>query len=852
MPVLSPIRRLLLPPGSRRSKIAWLARLTIWKMREGPGPWLRAVRRGLFDALPEGTKARIVRRRLGVQDYGALQQQAGGGFDLERPSHITVVLPVYNQADMLASSIESVLAQTHANLELIVVDDGSSDGIDAVFERFANEPRVRMLRQANQKLPKALSNGFTFASGEYRSWTSADNEMEPEQLAVLLECLEQDRGVGMVFSDYIVIGEDGEALRGSTFRPQNRRSPDSAEVRLPRDCAALNVVQDNFVGPSFLYRGAAGRCAGDYAPKLGVEDYDYWMRVGAEFGIRHLGSDQLLYRYRWHDNSLNARARELRLFEIGEELMAHEAERTKWRAIPWEGAEAAPAAKRLIEVAPSISEQLPNLEDPHAYAMCVWGVDAELPFDRPELFEHERVGHFTAHPQTANTLALLTDQVWLTPEGDGMRRLATACANERVHFLAHNAPSERARQLPTPWRAPGQNPVLLLLIDEFAHGGLEGVLLDQAEQLRARGWRPLLCVARPGEVGRKRATVAGLELLHAPDATSFGKLLEEHDVRLVLSHHSLLGAAEANLRGVPFVQVVHNTYVWLHAEEIQAYREADAHTHAYLCVSRNVARYTHHKLGLPTDKLLIAPNAVAPPKQAKGDRENIRTELGIPADAFVLLEVASLYPTKSQRILLRSVAELRDELQGAEDIHVILAGGTMNEPYVALVRSDIDTLGLQGRVHITGLRDDIDALYAAADVFVLPSLWEGCSLAVMEAMRAGLPCILSDVGAAREQLRHGEGQLVPPPFARITELDCVSLPKVMEALPQESILHLRDAIAREHAKGPRRVARAAADAAFDIEDWGHRLDCVLRWFAQKGGAIGARPWFDERREITPR
>jgi hypothetical protein len=74
----------------------------------------------------------------------------------------------------------------------------------------------------------------------------------------------------------------------------------------------------------------------------------------------------------------------------------------------------------------------------------------------------------------------------------------------------------------------------------------------------------------------------------------------------------------------------------------------------------------------------------------------------------------------------------------------------------------------------------------------------------------------------------------------------------MEALPQESILHLRDAIAREHAKGPRRVARAAADAAFDIEDWGHRLDCVLRWFAQKGGAIGARPWFDERREITPR
>ena len=335
MPRVSRLRRLLLPPGSRRDKIAWLAKLAVWKMREGPGPWFRAVRRGLFDALPESTKARIVRRRLGMQDYAPAVQHAGAGFDLERPGHITVVLPVYNQADMLAGSIESVLAQTHSHLELIVVDDGSTDEIDEVLARFASEPRVRILRQANQKLPKALSNGFTFANGEYRSWTSADNEMEPEQLEVLKACLEVDRSVGLVFSDYTVIAEDGTPLHGSTFRPQNRSSPESAEVRLPRDCSALNVVQDNFVGPSFLYRGAAGRCAGDYAPKLGVEDYDYWMRIGAEFGVRHLGTDQLLYRYRWHDNSLNARARELRLFEVGQELMVHEAERAKWRAQPW-------------------------------------------------------------------------------------------------------------------------------------------------------------------------------------------------------------------------------------------------------------------------------------------------------------------------------------------------------------------------------------------------------------------------------------------------------------------------------------------------------------------------------------
>ncbi|PIE23856.1 MAG: hypothetical protein CSA62_05520 [Planctomycetota bacterium] len=616
MPPPSRLRRLLLPPGTRRDKIAWLAKLSVGKMREGPGPWLRAVRRGLFDALPQGLKARIVRRRLGAQDYATALQHPNAGFDLEQPGLISVILPVYNQADMLAASIESVLAQTHSHLELIIVDDGSSDAIDETLARFVSEPRVRILRQSNQKLPKALSNGFTFARGQYRSWTSADNQMEPEQLAVLKDCLEEDPTVGLVFSDYTVIDAEGAPLRGSTFRPQNRSSPESAELRLPRDCSALNVLQDNFVGPSFLYQGTVGRCLGDYAPTLGVEDYDYWMRIGAEFGLRHLGSDQLLYRYRWHDNSLNARARELRLFEIGRELMAHEAERAKWRSAPWGTSE-----KRLHAIDPKQQEHAPQLDQPGSYAMCLWGPDPELPFDRPQLFEDERIGHFTAHPQVANSLALFSDQVWLVPEGEPMQRLARACANERLHFLAHNPLAERSRRLPSPWRAEGKPQQLLLLIEDFAQGKPERILLDQVAELRQRGWQVRLCVAKSSEAGRDRAAAAGLEYLHTADPDSFARVLERKSIHLVLSQHCLLGAAEAKQRQIPFVQILHNSDLLRDPEAIQAYREADAHTHAYLCLSRELARHSHLRLGLPTQKLVLAPAAVAAPIPAPGARE---------------------------------------------------------------------------------------------------------------------------------------------------------------------------------------------------------------------------------------
>ena len=123
---------------------------------------------------------------------------------------ISVILPVYNQSDLIHESIESVIAQTYRNWELIIVNDGSTDGLEEAVKPYLSDKRIRCLTQKNQRLPKALSNGFDFASGELITWTSADNNMRPAMLARLASFLNNHPDVDMVYADYMVIDDRGK------------------------------------------------------------------------------------------------------------------------------------------------------------------------------------------------------------------------------------------------------------------------------------------------------------------------------------------------------------------------------------------------------------------------------------------------------------------------------------------------------------------------------------------------------------------------------------------------------------------------------------------------------------------
>ncbi len=126
-----------------------------------------------------------------------------------RAGLVSVVLPVFNGENFVAEAVGSVLSQTYSALELIVVDDGSTDRTPSILDRFRADRRLRVLRQDNRKLPSALNAGFACARGEYYTWISADNRLLPAMLATLVEYLEANAAAQMVYADEELIDEAG-------------------------------------------------------------------------------------------------------------------------------------------------------------------------------------------------------------------------------------------------------------------------------------------------------------------------------------------------------------------------------------------------------------------------------------------------------------------------------------------------------------------------------------------------------------------------------------------------------------------------------------------------------------------
>jgi len=241
---------------------------------------------------------------------------------------VSVVLPVYNQSDLLPQAIQGVVCQTYTSWELIIVNDGSTDDVDAAVAPFRHDPRIRLLTQPNQRLPSALNNGFARARGELLTWTSADNVMLPRQLETLVETLRANPHAGLAYSDYLAIDDAGKPLRDPSFRPHNRPDPASPVIRLPDQVTLENfhLSGDNFIGPSFLYRADVASVVGRYDENaFGAEDYDYWLRMHLVSPFVH--APHVLYQYRVHANSVSARVWEWELVPNIQMMLEVERER---------------------------------------------------------------------------------------------------------------------------------------------------------------------------------------------------------------------------------------------------------------------------------------------------------------------------------------------------------------------------------------------------------------------------------------------------------------------------------------------------------------------------------------------
>jgi glycosyltransferase involved in cell wall biosynthesis len=224
---------------------------------------------------------------------------------------VSVVLPTYNHATYLKQSIESVLNQSYSHLELIIVNDGSNDKTRELLTDYENTSTVTVIHQENTGLPNALNRGFAIAKGEFLTWTSADNFYHETAIQTMVDFLEINEEVGVVYGNYIAINENGKKLTTSnSWRSYNRNLIDPAIVNLPKRARFFKRIPINSVGPMFLYRASEASIVGKYADTPGIEDYDFWSRMEIISTFKRLPTREALYSYRVHDESISGRLRE--------------------------------------------------------------------------------------------------------------------------------------------------------------------------------------------------------------------------------------------------------------------------------------------------------------------------------------------------------------------------------------------------------------------------------------------------------------------------------------------------------------------------------------------------------------
>jgi GT2 family glycosyltransferase len=198
---------------------------------------------------------------------------------------VSVVVPSYNMARFLPQSVQSALDQTYPNVEVQIIDDGSTDDTPEVVRQWEGDPRVRVHRQVNGGLSHARNQGIALTSGPFIALLDADDLWVPEKLALQMELFQGHPEVGVVYSGYEKM--DGECRPLETPRTQMHRGWVSGALLIENFVPASSAV---------VRRECFARCGGfDVSLRTG-EDYEMWLRLSPHYQFDFVPEAAMRYR----------------------------------------------------------------------------------------------------------------------------------------------------------------------------------------------------------------------------------------------------------------------------------------------------------------------------------------------------------------------------------------------------------------------------------------------------------------------------------------------------------------------------------------------------------------------------
>ncbi|MEU5940865.1 glycosyltransferase [Micromonospora sp. NPDC047548] len=389
----------------------------------------------------------------------------------------------------------------------------------------------------------------------------------------------------------------------------------------------------------------------------------------------------------------------------------------------------------------------------------------------------------------------------------------------------------------------GEAPLrVVVAIDVLDVGGMDEFVAFLGRRLPRHGVQTVVAYASttmPGYQGQSGRLVRALErdgvATVALTAESCREWLRAHRPDVISAHGApdwLLDVA-AEL-GVPWVETLHGMHHFLHPDTWEPERRRSHRIQAQIAVSELVRRqYLARNPNFPAERIVTVPNGVDEERLRWVDRSQARAALGL-RDEFVFLSLARYGLQKNTFALVTAFAQVAAVHPAA---HLLVAGRADDQRYYEQVRAHAERLTCASRIHLRGHCANTSALLAAADAFVLDSFFEGWPLASMEALAAGLPVVMSDVGGAREQLGDGgRGHLVDNPAGDPEAIDwqLISDLRFRSQGNQDQLVSAMSALVADRARwaADRQRLRDEARSAFSAELCLSRHATVLRSVVQ--------------------
>lgn len=239
---------------------------------------------------------------------------------------VSVIIPVYNAEKFISKTIDSVIAQTFSDWEIIAVDDGSVDRSPQILKKYSEKmpKKIKVITQKNKGVSIARNKAISAAKGEFIACLDQDDLWLPTKLEEQIRVLESNGEVGMVYCDSYVIDENGKIIKKSVMESILSRSfirPKKFRGDIFDELFCVNFISLETV----VVRKSVLKKVGLFNPKFKIaEDYDLFLRIAREYPIEFIPKQLSMFRAHPRGASRNVELRVLEEFEILEWWIQHD------------------------------------------------------------------------------------------------------------------------------------------------------------------------------------------------------------------------------------------------------------------------------------------------------------------------------------------------------------------------------------------------------------------------------------------------------------------------------------------------------------------------------------------------